>query len=733
MPSRRTLLSTMASAGAVLAIGPIAMPARAAGAARYAWRSVPFGGGGFVNGFAWHPREKGLLYTRTDVGGAYRYDPVAKRWLPLLDHLGRDEGDLMGVLSIALDPANPDVVHLACGEYLGAFAQDAAVLSSFDRGRTWRKTPLGLKLGGNGDGRGGGERLQVDPNKPDILVLGTSQDGLQRSVDGGKSFRRIAAFPAKRVSLVLFDAKSGKPGVPSATLYVGADNGDGTGALYASSDGGATFARMDGAPRLVPQRAALDGDGNLYTTWLDGGAPAGGKAGGVWKRDAGTGRWRDISPMKPGGANPLFGYCALDTHPLRPGTLIAGTMNRWALHDDIYLSRDGGNSWKPIGAYARHDPGRYAWAKAYMKGEDIMGHWIADARFDPSDPDTMLYGTGYGVWMTHDLGAADSGGTVNFEFAVDNLEETVTLDVMSPSGGATLFVAVGDVSGAAYDDLAKTPAAGLFLPVTENSVSIDCPELAPKHVVRTVDGPAGGYVSHDGGASWQPFPARPRLADGQQGWRGGGKIAISAKGGSLVWVPNRQTAYHSSDWGKTWNACQGWPQGLDGQFEPVADRAVEGVFYTYDRVASILISVDGGTAFKPVISGLPKLEGWQGAQLVATPGKMRDLWLAGPWGLFHSAGPDTNMAQIKGVTEAWLVCLGKSAADGGYPAVYLWGKVRGIEGVWRSDDIGGTWARINDDAHRFGALRTIAADPLEYGTVYLGTSGRGVIVGKVAA
>jgi photosystem II stability/assembly factor-like uncharacterized protein len=248
-----------------------------------------------------------------------------------------------------------------------------------------------------------------------------------------------------------------------------------------------------------------------------------------------------------------------------------------------------------------------------------------------------------------------------------------------------------------------------------------------------VDGPAGGYVSHNGGASWQPFPVAPGVADGKRGWHGGGKIAISAKGGSLVWAPNKQSAYHSSDWGKTWSACQGWPQGADNQFEPVADRAVEGVFYTYDRAASILISVDGGATFKPVISGLPKLEGWQGAKLVATPGKMRDLWLAGPWGLFHSTGPDSNMAQIKGVTEAWLVCLGKSATDGDYPAVYLWGKVKGVEGLWRSDDTGGTWARINDDAHRYGALRTITADQLEYGTVYLGTSGRGVIVGKIAA
>jgi photosystem II stability/assembly factor-like uncharacterized protein len=221
--------------------------------------------------------------------------------------------------------------------------------------------------------------------------------------------------------------------------------------------------------------------------------------------------------------------------------------------------------------------------------------------------------------------------------------------------------------------------------------------------------------------------------NGKDGWHGGGTIAISARGGALISVPGKQTGYHSSDWGRTWSECQGWPQGLDTPLEPVADRAVEGVFYVYDRIASILISVDGGATFKPVIAGLPKLEGWQSAQLIATPGKARDLWLAGPWGLLHSGGPDAKMASVKSVTEAWLVCLGKSAAEGGYPAVFLWGKVKGAEGIWRSDDTGSSWVRINDDEHRFGALRAMAADPLEYGTIYLGPSGRGVIVGKIAA
>jgi hypothetical protein len=56
--------------------------------------------------------------------------------------------------------------------------------------------------------------------------------------------------------------------------------------------------------------------------------------------------------------------------------------------------------------------------------------------------------------------------------------------------------------------------------------------------------------------------------------------------------------------------------------------------------------------------------------------------------------------------------------------------VKGQEGLWRSDDEGKSWVRINDDAHQFGSFRAIAGYPLAWGTLYIALHRRGLLVGK---
>ena len=60
--------------------------ARQAAPAR--WGSVKFGGGGYVPGLIFHPTSADVLYARTDIGGAYRWDAATKAWVAITE-IGR--------------------------------------------------------------------------------------------------------------------------------------------------------------------------------------------------------------------------------------------------------------------------------------------------------------------------------------------------------------------------------------------------------------------------------------------------------------------------------------------------------------------------------------------------------------------------------------------------------------------------------------------------------------------
>src|SRR5271165_1516741 len=67
----------------------------------YVWKNVAIGGGGYVTGIICNPTQPGLIYLRTDIGGAYRWDGKARSWRPLLDWIMRRDSNLMGIESLA--------------------------------------------------------------------------------------------------------------------------------------------------------------------------------------------------------------------------------------------------------------------------------------------------------------------------------------------------------------------------------------------------------------------------------------------------------------------------------------------------------------------------------------------------------------------------------------------------------------------------------------------------------
>ena len=125
----------------------------------YSWRNVEVVGGGFVPGIIFNTTEPGLVYARTDIGGAYRLDTATNRWIPLLDWIGWDQWGWTGVDSLATDPVEPDRVYAFVGSYTNSWdPNNAAILRSADRGATWDITELPFKGGGNMPGRAMGER-----------------------------------------------------------------------------------------------------------------------------------------------------------------------------------------------------------------------------------------------------------------------------------------------------------------------------------------------------------------------------------------------------------------------------------------------------------------------------------------------------------------------------------------------------------------------------------------------
>jgi len=114
--------------------------------------------------------------------------------------------------------------------------------------------------------------------------------------------------------------------------------------------------------------------------------------------------------------------------------------------------------------------------------------------------------------------------------------------------------------------------------------------------------------------------------------------------------------------------------------------------------------------------------------LKATVGLEGHLWLAlGDAGLYHSMDGGRTWETFEGFDTIPIIGLGKEAPGASYQALYTNAKFRGQWGVYRSDDKGRTWIRINDDTQQFGAADTaITGCPRVYGRVFLGTNGRGI-------
>jgi photosystem II stability/assembly factor-like uncharacterized protein len=718
----------------------------------YRWKSVAIAGGGFVDGVIYHPTAKNVLYCRTDIGGAYRWNETQKSWEPLLDWVTGADDNLMGVESIALDPSNPNLLYMACGTYTNAKGPNA-ILRSDDRGKTFKRTDVPFHMGGNENGRGNGERMAVDPANGNNIYIGTRHDGLWRSIDRGVTWNKVQSFPeiseppaeantqnrpyrqqSNGIIFVLFGkvAKNASSGIIYAGIsQKGKDN------LFYSTDAGATWLPVAGQPNnFMPTHAVLATDGMLYVTYGTNPGPDRMTDGAVWKLNITTGEWKEITPIKPEPANQKeFGYAAVSVDAQHPQSVIVSSFSRYgkAGGEDIFRTIDGGITWKPIFTGSKRAKFDYANAP-YVAHTGI--HWLFDLEIDPFNSNHAIFTTGYGLHETFDLTDADKGDPTTWDVMNQGIEETVALDMASPPKGAQLISAVGDYGGFVHYDLDKPLPEGNFMnPHFANTTGISCAELNSDIMVRVgvastqVGGGNIGY-SLNGGKDWNRVLTTPQ-PDSKSG-----SICVSADGSVWIWTPGRSaTAYLTRDHGTTWAPINDLPVGI----RITADKVNAHKFYAIDLSAGKLYSSDdNGSSFQSAVLQLPggllqtntargDARGGQN-RLYATPGQESDLWIAAFDGIYHgnAAGVFNKVADVQ---EAHGLGFGKAAPGNTRPTLYLAGVISGTNGVFRSDDFGKNWLLINDASHQWGLILQVIGDPKKYGRVYVGTHGRGIFYG----
>jgi len=692
----------------------------------YNWKPVVINGGGYVDGIVFHPNAPGLMYCRTDIGGAYRWNATSNSWTQLLNFVGypNNQGSLMGVESIGLDPQDTNRLYLSCG-WMGG-SNPSGIMISTNQGGSFTVINSPWVIESNNDGRGSGERFGVDPNLGSILFYGTHLAGLWKSVNYAANWSKVTSFPvsttANGVGIVFveFIKSSGTPGSATPVIWVGVSQG-GTN-LFRSTDGGSTWTGINtnGVPSgYMPHHASQDGLGNMYITFCDAPGPNGVNVGVVRKFNLTTLASTDVSPVAVGQEQGGFGGVTVDAE--NPNTVAVSTIDCWWPQNYVYRSTNGGTNWTQTYS-GTTDCSSAPWMG--NGGLNVQG-WSDDLKIDPFNSNHLFFTSGGGVFSSFNFTAAHP----SWEFQSVGIEEMVFCNtgtgIASPPSGPQLFSVFGDIGGFAdYNLDVSPPTTNYFSPSGNNNYGIDFAEKNPNLVVRTFYGPnasgttaLSGFFSTNAGSTWSQFATEPAAAT-----NGPGLVVISADGSRLVWAIPGSPSFYSTNNGATWTQCAGsnpTPPNSWEQPYPFSDRVNSNKFYIYMPDSGVVyVSTNGGASF---FAGAT-ITAWADS-MRTTFGQESNVWVAIYNGLWCSTNSAAGFFQVPGVQAAHAIGFGMSKSSGGYPAIYMHGEINNTWGVYRSDDRAATWTRINDDQHQFAGIQQVTGDPKIYGRCYIGAAG----------
>ncbi|MBQ4913547.1 glycosyl hydrolase [Maribacter sp. MMG018] len=185
--------------------------------------------------------------------GVYKSTDAGKTW----KHIGLEK--TQHISRIIIHPTNPDVVYVAAQGALHEGTSERGIYKSVDGGKTWKNTLFVNNLTGASE-------LSMDANYPEIMyaamwehqrkphkvISGGEGSGLYKSTDGGETWFKIhKGLPEEKGKMAIAVSPSNSNKVYA---LIESDSNADKGGLFVSSDAGASWSMVSGDNRLV-QRA----------------------------------------------------------------------------------------------------------------------------------------------------------------------------------------------------------------------------------------------------------------------------------------------------------------------------------------------------------------------------------------------------------------------------------------------------------------------------------------------
>jgi photosystem II stability/assembly factor-like uncharacterized protein len=332
------------------------------------------------------------------------------------------------ISDIVLHPRNRSIRYVAVGS--------GGVWKTVNAGTTWE--PIFDSEGAYSIGC-----ITLDPNDPDTVWVGTGEnvsgrhvgfgDGVYRSLDGGKSWKRMGLEKSEHIGMIRIDPRDSKVVYVAAQGSLWSPGGDR--GLYKSTDGGETWQKiLGGGDYTGVNEVHLDprNPDVLYaSTWqrlrkvpalMDGGPESG-----IHKSTDAGASWRKLTEGLPDEA---MGKIGLAISPQQPDVIYA-TIELARRTGGFWRSADGGENWEKRNEYLSGGTGPHYYqeifasphafdrvyqmdvqmrvtkdgGKTFAKLESKPKHSDHHAMaFDANDPTYLIVGTDGGIYESLDEG-----------------------------------------------------------------------------------------------------------------------------------------------------------------------------------------------------------------------------------------------------------------------------------------------------------------------------------------